>query len=190
VIQSFPGEGFDALRRSGDGRALNEGRLIFSLGSYLYDLDASIGVVQQGLSDLSSGSLVRAEDVAFLLSLIRYQHAGLYTLIHERSGYLVTLAQYPGARDYLIRAQRNVEWSEVTETQHIQTALEEYLDASRSRRMPQQPQQHQQHQQQPQQQQQQQQQQPAPAPAPQQAAGRGQPRRGSQSRAGGRGGRQ
>jgi len=171
------------LRRAGDARALHEGRLIFSLGSYNFDLDASLATVQHYLAGYS-GAPIAASDVDLLISIVRSQLAGIHLLLHERAAYLTSLAQYPGAREFLVRAQQHLEWSEVSETTHISTALQEYWDANRSQRSNrhpqpyqplQQPQQQQQQQQQPQQQQQQpqqQQQQPQPNPA-NPAAGRG-----------------
>jgi hypothetical protein len=175
VIQSFPGEGFEALRRTGDARALHEGRLIFSLGSYNFDLDASLATVQHYLAGYG-GAPIAASDVDLLISIVRSQLAGIHLLLHERAAYLTSLAQYPGAREFLVRAQQHLEWSEVSETTHISTALQEYWDANRSRRSNQHPQpyqpQQQPQQQQQQQPQQQQQQQPQPNPA-NPAAGRG-----------------
>jgi hypothetical protein len=176
VLQHFPGHNFDTLRRAPDARALNEGRLIFSIGSFNYDLIASISTVVNNIVE-SEEEWLSAAAVVHILSLITCQLEGIHTLAHERTGYLVTLAQHPAARDFLVRAQQQVEWSEQSEPTHIQQALQDYLDATRTRRPAQPPF--------PQQQQQQQQQQQAPPPLV--PGGRGQPGAGRGGRGGGRG---
>lgn len=125
VIQHFPGGDFADVTRRQDLRNLQECRLLFSVGSYTFDLQASTQLVIDNLQQLGDQP-VAARDVAYFLGLLQRRVGEIVHLVHVRAGYHVALAREPAAREQLVNALRTIEWADTTEVNVIDQALISY----------------------------------------------------------------